>query len=55
LIIGGLNNRQIAERLYLSIKTVESHRTNLMHKLNLHSRADLIKFAMDKGLIDINP
>jgi two-component system, NarL family, response regulator NreC len=50
LIATGLSNRQIAERLHLSVKTVETHRGNIMHKLDLHDRASLVKFAVDKGL-----
>jgi two-component system response regulator NreC len=50
LIAIGLSNRQIAERLHLSIKTVETHRGNVMRKFDLHDRASLVKFAVDKGL-----
>ena len=50
LIATGLSNRQIAEHLHLSVKTVETHRGNIMHKLDLHDRASLVKFAVDKGL-----
>jgi len=55
LIATGLNNRQIAEWLHLSIKTVETHRGNMLRKLDLHDRAGLVKFAMDKGLITQSP
>jgi two-component system response regulator NreC len=51
LIARGLNNRQIAERLHISIKTVETHRGNMMRKLDVHDRAGLVKFATDSGLI----
>ncbi len=52
LIAEGLTSREIADTLYLSINTVERHRANVMGKLNLHSRADLIKYAIRKGMID---
>jgi DNA-binding NarL/FixJ family response regulator len=51
LIARGFNNRQVAERLYISIKTVETHRGNMMRKLEVRDRAGLIKFAIDSGLI----
>ena len=53
LIGEGLMNKEIAEELSISVKTVESHRENIMNKLNLHSRTELVKFAIRKGLIDI--
>lgn len=52
LIADGQTNRQIAELLCLSIKTVESHRSNLMAKLGAHDRADLIKYTFRAGLIE---
>ncbi|MBI4286479.1 MAG: response regulator transcription factor [Chloroflexi bacterium] len=51
LIAEGYTTRHIAETLDLSIKTVMTHRTNLMEKLGLHNRADLIKYAIRKGLV----
>jgi RNA polymerase sigma factor (sigma-70 family) len=54
LIARGLTNRQIAERLHISIKTVETHRGNMMQKLDAHDRAELIKFAIDSGVISID-
>lgn len=53
LIAEGLLNREIAERLTISVKTVERHRENIMNKLNLHSRTELVKYAIRKGLIDL--
>jgi two-component system response regulator NreC len=55
LIAGGHSNREIAERLVISVNTVEVHRTRLMRKLDLHKRADLVKYAIRSGLIDLNP
>jgi two-component system response regulator NreC len=53
LIAEGYTNKEIAEILCLSIKTVQSHRTNLMSKLDLHDRGELIKYAIQKKIIDI--
>lgn len=53
LVGEGLTNQEIADRLVLSVKTVERHRSNIMAKLNLHSRTDLVKYAIKKGLIDL--
>lgn len=54
LIGEGLMNKEIAEELSISVKTVERHRENIMNKLNLHSRTELVKYAIRKGLIDID-
>lgn len=51
LIAEGYTSRQIAETLFLSIKTVMTHRANIMEKMNLHNRADLVKYAIRKGII----
>ncbi len=50
LIAQGYTNQQIADRLGLSIKTVETYRSRLVEKLGLHSRADLVRYAVDSGL-----
>ncbi len=47
----GASNELIAETLGISHKTVSRHRENIMRKLNLHSRADLVKYAIRKGII----
>jgi DNA-binding NarL/FixJ family response regulator len=47
----GLTNNEIGRRLFISPRTVETHRSSLMHKLGLQHHADLIRFAMQKGLI----
>ena len=52
-IAEGLSNPEIAEELTISVKTVDRHRENIMRKLNLHSRVDLVKYAIRKGLIDL--
>jgi DNA-binding NarL/FixJ family response regulator len=53
LIAEGKKNREIAEFLSLSLKTVEKHRTNLMKKLDLHSASALTKYAIDNGLVSL--
>lgn len=51
LIAKGFTNKEIAERLVLSPSTIHSHRTNLMHKLSLTSRHELVQYARTHGLI----
>lgn len=52
LIAQGLSNNQIGEKLFISHRTVDTHRTNLMQKLNVHNIAGLIKVAIQNGLVD---
>jgi len=52
LAASGYTNREMAEKLFLSIRTVEKHRQAVMRKLNLARREDLTKYALRKGLID---
>jgi two-component system response regulator NreC len=52
LISAGRTAKQIAESLEISANTVERHRQNIMAKLGLHKRTDLIKYAIRKGLIE---
>ncbi len=54
LIAEGYTNPQIAPQLGISVKTVDRHRENIMRKLNMHSRVDLVKYAIRKGLIDLD-
>jgi two-component system, NarL family, response regulator NreC len=51
LLAEGHSNADVAERLVLSPSTVQTHRANLMQKLNLHNRADLIHYALQHGLL----
>ncbi len=53
LIAEGYTNKEIAEILCIAIKTVQAHRANLMEKLDLHSKGDLIKYAIRKKIIEI--
>jgi two-component system, NarL family, response regulator NreC len=51
LIALGHTNAEIAERLYLSVRTVETHRAHIQQKLSLSSRAELVRYALQRGLI----
>ncbi len=51
LIGAGHTNKEIAEQLSLSINTVQAHRSHIIDKLNLHSRADLMRYAVRVGLL----
>ena len=53
LVAEGSTNQQIAEMLHLSPKTVDGHRTNLMSKLDLHDRTEVVKFALRRQLIEL--
>jgi two-component system response regulator NreC len=53
LIAEGHTNKQIAEILCISIKTVQAHRANIMSKLDLHDRSELVKYAIRKKIIEI--
>mgnify|MGYP001555418750 CR=1 FL=1 len=51
LVAEGYSSKEIAELLYISPKTVERHRSNIMNKLDLHNVSELTLFAIDKGLV----
>ncbi|WP_319470048.1 response regulator transcription factor [uncultured Pseudodesulfovibrio sp.] len=53
MLAEGLNAKEVAAQLYISPKTVENHRTNLMKKLDLHSSVELVRYAAKLGLIDL--
>ena len=53
LIGEGYTSREIGEMLFISINTAERHRTNIMEKLGMHNKSQLIRFAIGKGLVKI--
>ena len=53
LVAEGSSNKEIADLLGISVKTAMSHREHLMEKLGVHSRTDLVKFALRKGVIRV--
>lgn len=52
-IAEGYSNREIADTLVISVKTVDRHRENIMRKLKLHNRIELVKYAIEKGFIKV--
>ena len=54
LIAEAMTNPEIADELVISVKTVDRHRENIMRKLNMHSRIDLVKYAIKMGLIELD-
>lgn len=54
LIARGLTNQEIAQHLFISIKTVQAHRGNIMEKLDLHDAVELTKFAIRTGLLSLD-
>ena len=52
LIALGHTNAEIAEQLYLSVRTVETHRSHIQQKLRLSTRAELVGYALERGLIN---
>jgi len=53
LIALGHTNNEIAKSLYLSVRTVESHRAHIQQKLSLTSRSELVRYALDRGLVEV--
>ncbi len=53
LIADGFSNKQIATRLDVGVRTVETHREHIMRKLNIHSIAGLTRYAIAKGLVKL--
>jgi len=51
LVAQGYTNQQMADRLFLSVKTIETYKTRVMEKLDLHSRVELVRFALQRGLL----
>lgn len=54
LVAEGCSNKEVAERLDISVKTAMSHREHIMAKLDLHSRTELTKFALRRGIIRVD-
>jgi len=54
LLADGHSSRRISEKLFISLKTVQHHKTNTMKKLNIHNRAELIKYAIRNGFMNID-
>lgn len=50
LVVEGLSNKEIAEKLFISVRTVDSHKNNIMQKLNLKSSVELVKYAIKNKL-----
>jgi DNA-binding NarL/FixJ family response regulator len=54
LIAEGRTNKEIAQMLFLAVKTVQAHRANLMRKLGMHDRTELVKYAIRKGIVGLD-
>jgi two-component system response regulator NreC len=52
LLALGHTNQEIAQQLYISVRTAETHRAHIMQKLRLSSRADLVRYALEQGMLD---
>lgn len=48
----GFTNAEIAEQLYISVRTVESHRSHIQQKLRMTKRSELVRYALDRGMLD---
>ena len=55
LLALGNTNQEIAQQLYISVRTAETHRAHIMQKLHLSSRAELVRYAIDQGLLEAPP
>jgi len=53
LLGDGMTNQEIADKLFVSIRTVESHKSNIMRKINLRTTVDLVKFAIRNSYMDV--
>ena len=53
LIALGHTNAEIAEQLYISVRTVETHRSHIQQKLRLGSRSELVRYALARGLVKV--
>ncbi|HZY03085.1 MAG TPA: response regulator transcription factor [Anaeromyxobacteraceae bacterium] len=55
LVAEGLSNKEVAEALGISVKTAMTHREHVMEKLGLHNRTELVRFAIKRGVIRVEP
>ena len=55
MIALGHTNTEIAEQLHLSVRTVETHRAHIQQKLRLSARAELVRYALERGLVKLPP
>lgn len=53
LVALGLTNQEIADKLFISVRTVEAHRTHIQQKMDFGSRAELVRYALDHGLTEV--
>jgi two-component system, NarL family, nitrate/nitrite response regulator NarL len=53
MIVEGISNKEIADKLFLSVNTIKAHRENIMKKLNIRNMAGLTKYAIDSKIIDL--
>lgn len=54
LAVEGLTNAEIAQRLFISPRTVEDHRSSMMHKLGLRTHVDLVRYALKRGILPMD-
>ncbi len=54
LVVDGLSNKEVADKLFISIRTVDSHKTNILQKLNLKSSIELVKYAIKNNLANLD-
>ena len=55
LLALGYTNQEIAKQLFISVRTAETHRAHIMQKLRISSRAELVRYALERGLMDNPP
>lgn len=54
LVACGATNKEVSDKLFISSRTVETHRRNIMDKLGLNNIAELIKYAIKRGYVDVD-
>ncbi len=53
-VVDGLTNKEIADKLYISVRTVDTHKNNVLHKLKLKSSIELVKYAIKNNLVNLD-